>query len=351
MSSLFFYSIYTDTILNDRKPPVAIGGADVQMAMWAKEFAKNDTVYTFSYFTKRIFSSREWGITFCFSPLVRKVMFILNRIKPYIVVSKKPDIIVLRSIPSEINSLEKARKAIKSKLLFMIASDMDVNPDAFGWDKRFPELISKADFVIAQNEYQYNIAKEKLGVKNIALISNIWNGEIFGAIDNTKLYDYIWVGNFREIKRPEWIYEIAKNNPNKRFAVVGASLGHYSSLCDSFNKLSNLDYLGSKTLFETTKLIAKSRCLLCTSVKEGFPNTFLQAFSNNVPVISTVNPNGIIDKYHLGFIADNIETFNDLIKEDAYKQIISSDIETYFKENHSVKKGVETIKKLIANEH
>ena len=347
---IFFYSIYTDTILNDRKPPVATGGADVQMAMWVRAFAKNCKVYTFSYYRNRIVSPKEWGIHFCFFPLLRKVMVLLNWFKPLSLLFSNPDIVVLRGIPSELKFLEWMRKRLNIKLLFMIASDMDVNPETFGWDKRFPELIKKAEFVIAQNNYQYDMATSKLGVKNIALISNIWNREMFGNLSQEKKYDYIWVGNFREIKRPEWVVEIAKANPDKKFVVVGASLGTYVELCRTFKRLANVDYLGSKTLFDTTKLVAQSRCLLCTSVKEGFPNTFLQALSCNVPLISTVNPNGIIDKYRLGFVAETIEDFNDLIRKDVIEGVEQENIVTYFELNHSVGRGVQIINKLIANE-
>lgn len=121
-------------------------------------------------------------------------------------------------------------------------------------------------------------------------------------------------------------------------------------LCRTFKRLANVDYLGSKTLFDTTKLVAQSRCLLCTSVKEGFPNTFLQALSCNVPLISTVNPNGIIDKYRLGFVAETIEDFNDLIRKDVIEGVEQENIVTYFELNHSVGRGVQIINKLIANE-
>lgn len=344
---LFFYSIYSDTILNDRKPPVAIGGADVQMAMWTRSFAKKCVVYTFSYYFKRFFSPKEWGIHFCFFPLVRKVMFLLNRIKPLSLLFTKPDVVVLRSIPSEIRFVEWVRKKLNIKLMFMIASDMDVNPEAFGWDKRFPEMIKKADYVIVQNNYQYEMATRKLGVKNIALISNVWDSAIFGTLPTNKIYDYIWVGNFREIKRPEWIVDIAKANPKKSFAVVGASLGNYGMLCKKFSELQNVDYLGSKTLFETTRLVAQSRCLLCTSVKEGFPNTFLQALSCNVPIITTVNPNEMIEKYKLGFVANTIEEFNSLIENNAVFGIKSEDITAYFENNHSIDCGMRIINALL----
>lgn len=347
---LFFYSIYSDTILNNQKPPVAIGGADVQMAMWARAFAKRYKVYTFSYYIKRIFSPNDWGIHFCFFPLVRKVMFILNRVKPLSLLFSRPDVVILRGIPSEINLVEWMRKKLNFKLLFMIASDMDVNPEAFGWDKRFPEMIKKADFVIAQNKYQYEMSTSKLGVKKIALISNIWDPDMFGKLHINKIYDYIWVGNFREIKRPEWIVDIAEANPQKSFAVVGASLGNYTQLCKKFAELPNVEYLGSKTLFETTQIVAQSKCLLCTSVKEGFPNTFLQALSCNVPIISTVNPNGMIDKYKLGFVANTVEDINTLIRNNAVLDIKLEDITAYFENNHSIGRGMQIFNALLLNE-
>lgn len=343
----FFYSIYSDTILNNKKPPIAIGGADVQLAMWAKAIAKTNKVYTFSYFPKRIIYTTQWGIHFCFTPLIRKVMIILNWFKPLTLFLTRPDVVVLRGIPSELRLVECFRKLLNFKLLYMVASDMDVNPDAFNWNKRIPIVISHADFVIAQNSYQFENAVKKLGVKNIVQISNVWNKDLFPTYEMKKIYDYIWVGNFREIKRPEWLIEIAKANPEKKFAVVGADLGGYTDFCKQLNSISNVEYVGSKTLFETTKMVSMSKCLLCTSVKEGFPNTFLQAFSYNIPIISTVDPSDIIKSNKLGYVVNSVQDINNLIKLNSVVSISAEDIKTYFDKSHSIESAINIVEKYI----
>ncbi len=47
--------------------------------------------------------------------------------------------------------------------------------------------------------------------------------------------------------------------------------------------------------------------LLCTSVSEGFPNTFLEAWRCGTPVVTTVDPDGIVGTHDLGRVAHTLE--------------------------------------------
>ena len=66
----------------------------------------------------------------------------------------------------------------------------------------------------------------------------------------------------------------------------------------------NLQYLGPKTQEEVNNLLAKSHVFVNTSEREGFPNTFIQAWFRKVPVVSlTVNPDRLIDRHRLGYVS------------------------------------------------
>ena len=55
-------------------------------------------------------------------------------------------------------------------------------------------------------------------------------------------------------------------------------------------------------------LYSAATALLCTSDYEGFPNTFLEAWSFGTPVVSMVDPDSLLSTRGLGIHVTNIET-------------------------------------------
>ena len=50
----------------------------------------------------------------------------------------------------------------------------------------------------------------------------------------------------------------------------------------------------------------RASLLCCTSAYEGFPNTFLEAWSHGLPIVSAFDPDGLIAERELGCIATTI---------------------------------------------
>lgn len=76
----------------------------------------------------------------------------------------------------------------------------------------------------------------------------------------------------------------------------------------SISDLSNLTYTGAIPLEEVNSLLEQSHLLVNTSVKEGFSNTFIQAWMRCVPVFTLgVNPDNRLDGGALGTSFSSIE--------------------------------------------
>ncbi len=68
--------------------------------------------------------------------------------------------------------------------------------------------------------------------------------------------------------------------------------------------LPNLTHLGQLNQDEVNKQLSGAYAFVNTSVYEGFPNTFIQAWLREVPVISlAVNPDDILDRAAVGIHA------------------------------------------------
>ena len=147
------------------------------------------------------------------------------------------------------------------------------------------------------------------------MLPNIWLGESQEK-SSVKNIDVIWIANFRRLKRAEWMVEAARKNKHLHFALIGRSSGdkgYYDQIEHDCAELENITFYGPLGFDQTNALVAQSRLLACTSEFEGFPNTFLQAWAYNVPVVSTVDPSDVIEKNQLGMVVKDEAQFNDAI--------------------------------------
>ena len=72
-------------------------------------------------------------------------------------------------------------------------------------------------------------------------------------------------------------------------------------------KPDNREWLRRRPFDETLEWFEKATFLVNTSRKEGFPNTYVQAWLRGVPTLSIgVDPNGVISENRLGYVATDL---------------------------------------------
>ena len=349
-----FWISDTDSILNGYRPKYGIGGANVQMALWANLMAERGyLVFALTRFSRNNRTVIQ-GINYIWHPVIRYFGFVFNYLIIIIILARlRPNIVFTRAKLRELYFINKLSGLFQFKLVHMLASDNDVIID----DKRgvtfFQHTLSKIEFVIAQNFNQRFHYQKSINNIDIPVIPNIWNRELFKVSNRIYKYDFVWVANILENKRPFWFINLAKELPQYNFALVGAPYNNdlFIKCQKEAQSILNIEILGYKSLFEVNEIISNSKVLVCTSVVEGFPNTFLQALNEKVPLLSTVDPNEIIKNYELGNVVSNEfdlkhAAIGIIDNQENYRNL-QFNIARYFESNHSPEKNLLKIENYI----
>jgi glycosyltransferase involved in cell wall biosynthesis len=131
-------------------------------------------------------------------------------------------------------------------------------------------------------------------------------------------WDAAWIATVKASKRPDRLIHIAESAPDLKFVVAGGP-GHDQAYFDDttakLKALPNVDYVGFVQPDQVDQYYAKSRVYLMTSDLEGFPNTFLYAWSKGRPVVSTgVDPDGLLAKRGLGAMEPDLDKTAEVIR-------------------------------------
>lgn len=324
-----------------------VKGISVQIAFWARTFAKNGhNVYCLTDYENTKIGSIKFERSVVPNVFVKMHLSLLYEFFDdlRILTKVEPDFVICRGSGRYLYVLSALTELLKIKLVFWGAHDVNFVPgkDIVNGSVRYTKLyrksIKRVDYFITQNRFQADTLEENYR-RNSLTLANVWMpGEEHSACPKT--YDFIWVANLRKWKRAEWFIRAAVNHPDYKFAIAGGSLdaSYYEEMKNWADKVQNLDFLGPQPFKKVNELISSSRVLCCTSVHEGFPNTFVQAWAHSVPVISTVNPSDVIAKNKLGILCSDEASFNDavgtILKDGQSYAAYIDNIRSYFHQNH-----------------
>jgi len=79
--------------------------------------------------------------------------------------------------------------------------------------------------------------------------------------------------------------------------------------------IPNVEMCGRVPHARMAEYYQRSHVLCCTSAYEGFPNTFLEAWSIGLPVVSTFDPDGVIAANGLGWVARDVDGIVDCLRK------------------------------------
>jgi len=153
----------------------------------------------------------------------------------------------------------------------------------------------------------------------------------------------LWVGRFSHEKRLEWLLDTAESLPRYIFDIAGAANArteYAKDLQKRAESLPNVILHGRLLHHELGALYRRARLLCCTSIFEGFPNTFLEAWSVGLPIVSTFDPDQVIARMSLGKTARSVDELREnvttLIENPNSWQEASLAAQTYFNTHHTL---------------
>lgn len=111
-----------------------------------------------------------------------------------------------------------------------------------------------------------------------------------------------FVGRLDRRKRPQLFLDLATQFPEVRFIVAGApqDAAFGDELIARYSHLPNLEMRGFINQFdgnELSRILEASWVLVNTSVREGLPNSFIEACGHGCAILSAVDPDGFTTRF------------------------------------------------------
>lgn len=202
----------------------------------------------------------------------------------------------------------------------------------------FKRAISRADAIVSQTQYQADNVAETFDVVS-RIIPNGYP-PVASTEQQTERGFFLWVGNINEdIKRPHLYLDIAERTPRSEFVMIGPRTSdddYHKRIVERSRRLDNVDYLGPVNPDKIHSYFQQAIALLNTSPKEGFPNTFLEAWRYGTPVLSLdVDPQRFVEFPDAnGYMSGNIDQLADAVErikdDNEYWKTLSAPAQEYF---------------------
>ncbi|MFA6012455.1 MAG: glycosyltransferase family 4 protein [Desulfobacteraceae bacterium] len=242
-------------------------------------------------------------------------------------------------------------KLFSKKFVYMVAHDWDTSnaPNPLNkqyWWPFFRFSLRRADLIVAQNDFQ---------TQQLKLISqHVWtmeNGVPFDLISyqslkRSHLRDVVYIATrFTDQKQPLSYIKLAQILPQCKFTLVSFEAGEPEliKICkNEFIKTPNLNWISGTSWKAKFKILLGHRIYVSTSIREGFPNTFLEAAACKLPVVSlNVDPNSYLSRSGGGLCANGswelfVETVKKLLTNPGLIDRLGKQGQNYAKEYNSL---------------
>ncbi len=209
--------------------------------------------------------------------------------------------------------------------------------------------IRNADRLIVQTDFQRDLMRKSFGLDSIPLpmpCPGPSDAE-FQPREFPTDPRVVWVGRAVPEKRLEWFLDTAEQLPQVRFEIAAANIGtseYGLGLKARAEKIANVRWLGSVKRENMPDVYRGALCLCSTSLHEGFPNTFLESWSPGTPLLTTCDPDNLVERRGMGLpiksVKEAVSGITHLLSNPPKWKEMSNKARRYYSENHIVDKAV-----------
>jgi len=357
--SICFVSLDNFAALADDPKFGHIGGAERQQVLIGKELAKRG--YPVSFVTLDHGQDNEMEIDGmriikAYDPNagIRILRFLHPRITSLWRAMNKADadIYYQRTHDSITGIVAAFCRRHRRKFVFAVASNCDCMTDPPDCLPRHARVLyhyglRRANLVIAQTVTQQRLLRENFGIES-TVIPNFapdCGHYLVGndAVASTRGRRLLWIGGFTPVKRLELLLDVAEQLRDVQFDVVGnGDMGseYVQGLQSRAQAMPNVHLHGAIPHAHVQQFYQQSAALLCTSQAEGFPNIFLEAWANGLPIVSTFDPDNLIVNNDMGIVARDVKGLasgiRTLLADSRQWQQVSEAARRYYLENHTI---------------
>lgn len=175
--------------------------------------------------------------------------------------------------------------------------------------------LRRADRVIVQTRLQQRLLRSNFGIESVVLPMPCPGPSPAEDLPSIRrladLTRVLWVGRIAEMKRPQMVLDAACALPRLAFDIAGGpdrDVPYARAVLARARTLPNVTVHGRINREQLDQLYQHASVLCCTSSYEGFPNTFLEAWSHGLPVVSSVDPDNLIAERGLGVVASDLSS-------------------------------------------
>ena len=236
------------------------------------------------------------------------------------------------------------------KFVYSAASDPDVDPRLPALERFYERWLYRAGLkrahrIFVQTVRQQNALANGFGRRGIVLAMPCPGPEPETPVAPRPpgKARVLWVGRMDPVKRLELLLDIAERAPEIAFDVAVANMNeteYARALRDRAATLSNINWLGTVAHNRLAPHYQTATCLSCTSAFEGFPNTFIEAWSYGRPVVTSFDPDGLVTRLNMGAVAHDADDFVKAIRAFAQSNENwtekSQNARRYYLQNHRV---------------
>ena len=196
----------------------------------------------------------------------------------------------------------------RRRFVFRTASDTDCDRSRllvqYARDRwLYEQGLRRADAILVQSFSQAKTLAQSYGLQS-RVAGMLVDSPLPTAVRDIEV---LWVSNIQHVKRPDRLLELAERLPHVQIHMVGGSMpgqeSIYRHIKHAVAARTNVVFHDRLSYWDTNALYGRARVLVNTSDVEGFPNSYLQAWIRGVPVVTLIDPDGVIERERLGMAA------------------------------------------------